>query len=76
MRRANEITKDIAFLIERISALPDSAKALIEIEALIERIRVRENKVLQADFSEVVAWTYVLINQRVKFDHDNLKTLY
>lgn len=76
VRRANEITKDIAFLIENICVIPESTRALIQIEELVERIRLKENKVLRADFNEIAAWMYLLVNQRVKFDQNDLMTLY
>ena len=76
VRRANEITKDIAFLIENICVIPETTSALIQIEELVERIRLRENKELRADFNEIAAWMYLLINQRVKFDQNDLMTLY
>ena len=61
---------------ESIAAVPESTKALIELEALIERIDHRENRVLSDDFTEIVYWTYVIINQRVKFTCDDLRNLH
>jgi hypothetical protein len=49
-------------LIESISVIPESTKSLIELEALIERIDHKENRVLNEDFVEIVYWMYVLIN--------------
>lgn len=62
LRRSNEISKDIQFLCESIAAVPDTTKSLIDLEALIEKIDHKENRILQEDFTEIAYWTYSLVN--------------
>ena len=75
-KRSTDISKQISYLCESVSIIPENTKALIELESLIERIRIKENNSINNDFNEITSWLYSLINQRVRFTSEDLKGLH
>jgi dynein heavy chain len=70
MKKNTEITKEIGGLLEGISYKADTPEKLVEIERNIEKIKVKEHNEIEANFSDLKQWLFMLYSYQYKPDEE------